>query len=86
MYFRAFIGATLVVESDGPTQRKAVAMAITNPNKSCREESGSLICSHSEHDAETPHRFDVVTATGRPIEETRPALPTFSALMSEVFG
>lgn len=64
-------------------------MAITNPLKSCRAESDSgwLRCSHSEHDDDTPHRFDVVTATGQPVPERRGSgLPVFDALMSEVFG
>jgi hypothetical protein len=64
-------------------------MAITNPSKSCRAESegGWTRCSHSEHDAETPHRFDVVTATGRPVAETRGSgLPIFDALVRDTFG
>jgi hypothetical protein len=62
-------------------------MAITNPAKSCREESGYYICSHSEHDAETPHRFDVVTDTGRPVAETRGSgLPLFDALVRDLLG
>lgn len=62
-------------------------MAIINPARSCRVESGAVRCSHSEHDAETPHRFDVVTATGRPVPE--PAgfgLPILDGLMRDVFG
>lgn len=54
-------------------------MAITNPIKSCREKSGSLICSHSEHDDETPHRFDVDTATGQPVRPL--GLPILDELM-----